>query len=168
MFRTLVSLIFLCCITPCCWSQQRPNIILINLDDIHEHTLNPNRSSRLFPNMARLHLEGIRFTNAHVVTPLCGPSRCCLLRSQYPHKTGFRVNDSIHKSSNGFSGGYRYYIEQNLHEDDLSRWMQTAGYRTMLVGKTTTLLSICDPAADSSPTAATALSSIPVWRCYGD
>ncbi len=133
--RSYLPILLLVLFGQFCCGQQQPNIILINLDDVDENTLSPTKINLFFPNMERFCSEGMRFTNAHVTTPLCGPSRCCLLQAQYAHNTGSRVNDPNSEKGNGFDGGHRYYIEKGFDQDDLSTWMQDAGYRTMMVGK---------------------------------
>ena len=116
-------------------SDESPNIILINLDDADADLLDPQRMATRFPHLNRLATEGIRFTNMHVTTPLCGPSRACLLRGQYAHNTGIRSNDPFSDRSNGFGGGMRLYRDLGYFQNDLSTWMKAAGYRNMLVGK---------------------------------
>ncbi len=116
-------------------AQDKPNIILINLDDADLAMLSDGRSRTRFPEITALAQRGIRFTNLHVTTPLCGPSRACLLRGQYAHNTGIRVNDPNSPNANGMTGGMRFYEEQGYFEDDISVWMKNAGYRTMMVGK---------------------------------
>ncbi len=113
----------------------RPNLILINLDDADADLLAPERLAEFFPGLNRFTTGGLRFTNFHVTTPLCGPSRACLLRGQYAHNTGIRTNDPYSDRSNGFGGGMRRYQEQGYLDDDLSVWLKQAGYRTMMVGK---------------------------------
>ncbi len=114
---------------------QRPNIIVINLDDADSETLSDANILNRYPNMARFVNDGLRFTNLHVTTPICGPSRACFLRCQYAHRTGIRINDPNSPKSNGFDGGMQSYFEACHFENDLSVWMQGAGYRTMMVGK---------------------------------
>jgi len=113
----------------------RPNIILINLDDADYEMLSPETMSVYFPNLKRFADQGIRFTNFHVTTPLCGPSRAALFRGQYAFRTNIRSNDPFAERSNGFEGGMRMYGRQGFHENDLSVWMKAAGYRTMMIGK---------------------------------
>ncbi len=116
-------------------TSQKPNIILINLDDADSELMSPATMAMLYPNLNRFATEGIRFTNLHVTTPLCGPSRACLLRGQYAHNTGIRTNDPFVPRSNGFGGGMRHYFDRGFFENDLSTWMKAAGYRTMMIGK---------------------------------
>ena len=117
---------------------QRPNIILINLDDADYDMLNLDftQSNRtFFPPIKKLAQSGVRFTNFHVTSPLCGPSRACLLRGQYAHNVGIRINGPQDERSFGFTGGYLFYKRQGHTKNDLSTWMQRAGYRTLMVGK---------------------------------
>ena len=72
---------------------QKPNIILINLDDADSELFELHYSDVLFPNIMNVARQGLAFRNCHVTTPICGPSRACLYRGQYAHNTGIRVND---------------------------------------------------------------------------
>lgn len=48
------------------------------------------------PNMDRLAREGVQFTNAYTVCPLCTPSRMCMLTGQRPTAIGINsINDSM-------------------------------------------------------------------------
>ncbi len=114
---------------------QKPNIIVLNLDDADTDLLSANLIDKNFPNLGAFAKQGIRFTNLHVVNPLCGPSRACFLRGQYSHRTDVMVNQPSNAVSNGMPGGFTHYLNQGFFEDDLSTWMQDAGYHTMLVGK---------------------------------
>ncbi len=116
-------------------ASRQPNIILINLDDADADLVSPEQLEKYFPNLNRMATTGLRFSNCHVTTPICGPSRACLLRGQYAHNTGIRTNDPGSVRSNGFGGGMRQYAERGYLNDDLGTWMQAAGYRTMMVGK---------------------------------
>jgi choline-sulfatase len=44
------------------------------------------------PNIDRIAAEGVRFTNAYCVSPLCCPSRAAIATGRYPHETGFWDN----------------------------------------------------------------------------
>ena len=115
---------------------ERPNIILIYTDDIDCESLytvwpdQPNDRIR-FPTLRKLAQSGTTFTNFHVTTPVCGPSRACLLSGQYAHKNQVRVNTPNARSSNGFSGGYLEFDQDN----EIGIWMKQSGYLTAFVGK---------------------------------
>lgn len=117
-------------------AQSQPNIILINLDDADYEMLSPGNLAVYFPQLKKFSDEGICFTNFHVTTPLCGPSRVCLLLGQYSHNTGIRTNDKNVFNSNGFDGlGTNVYESKGHAANDISTWLKGAGYRTMMVGK---------------------------------
>ena len=75
------------------------------------------------------------FTNMHVTTPLCGPSRACLYRGQYAHNLDIRFNGEIEAQPGVIVSNYQHYQRQGFADDDLSVWMKQAGYRTLFVGK---------------------------------
>lgn len=116
-------------------NENRPNIVLINLDDADLDLMSPQTIASRFPNMNHLVTDGLYFSNLHVTTPKCGPSRACLLRGQYAHRTGIRVNNPNNAYGNGMQGGMPEYILRGYMEEEMSVWVKRAGYRTMLVGK---------------------------------
>ncbi len=89
----------------------------------------------LYPHLAGLAVNSISFTNLHVTTPFCGPSRASLFRGQYAHRSGVRVNIPESPLSLGFKGGYREFLRNRHEQEELGVWMQRAGFRTMMVGK---------------------------------
>jgi arylsulfatase A-like enzyme len=113
----------------------RPNIVLINLDDADREMFRPEVLASRFPAIDSIAKTGLTFTNFHVTTPLCGPSRACLLRGQYAHALGHRTNISGTVETRGFGGDFKTFIEKGYYDDDFGRWMKDAGYRTMFVGK---------------------------------
>jgi len=68
----------------------RPNVLLIICDDLNDWALHPpGHPKAKTPHMDRLRAGSVNFTNAHVVVPVCGPSRKCLFSGWYPQ----RLND---------------------------------------------------------------------------
>jgi arylsulfatase A-like enzyme len=65
--------------------------------------------------------HGVTFTDMHVTTSICAPSRASILTGQYSHHTG--VVQNFDK---------RPFSEQS---NDLPVWLHDAGYQTALVGK---------------------------------
>ncbi len=116
-------------------SKARPNIILINLDDADVDIFADDILKSHLPNIRQLATDGLRFTNCHVVTPLCGPSRTCLLRGQHAHRTGIKTNVASGLMNNGYTGAYQAFKELGYEQEHLGVWMQRAGYRTMMIGK---------------------------------
>lgn len=113
----------------------RPNIILINLDDADVDIFADKMLDRYLPSIKELAGNSLKFTNCHVTTPLCGPSRVCLMLGQHAHRTGIRTNLATGKMNNGFAGSYDLFKAKGYEQENLAVWMQRAGYRTMIVGK---------------------------------
>jgi arylsulfatase A-like enzyme len=112
----------------------RPNIVLINLDDADHKMLSPEML-KLYPGFDQLAKRSVSFTNMHVTTPFCGPSRAALFRGQYAHRTGVRVNIPESELSLQFKGGYAEFMRQGHDHEELGVWLKRGGYRTMLLGK---------------------------------
>ena len=114
----------------------KPNIVLIYADDVDCETVfgefpNQDSSTIQFTNLKAMAKQGVRFSNFHVTTPVCGPSRACLYTGQYAHRNQCRVNDPSLEISLGFTGGYQTFDP----DDELANWMKSAGYNTAHVGK---------------------------------
>jgi N-acetylglucosamine-6-sulfatase len=68
--------------------------------------------------------HGVTFTDYHVTTSMCGPSRASILSGRYSHHTGVLENFG--------PNSYPAFKDQ---PNDLAVWMHQAGYETGLVGK---------------------------------
>lgn len=108
----------------------RPNIILINCDDLgwgdlscYGHPLHRT------PRLDQLAAEGTRFTSFYQGSPLCSPSRGAMLTGCYPRRIGFDC----------FEGRYVLFPAQGVGLDPSERTFATLlrdrGYATKLVGK---------------------------------
>ena len=97
----------------------KPNIILILTDDQPYHTL------QYMPTVQKeLVAKGVNFTNAYVTTPLCCPSRSSILTGLFVHNHGVKTNRAP-------IGGATVFKDSST----LPVWLQSAGYRTALMGK---------------------------------
>lgn len=67
----------------------KPNVLFIAVDDMNDWTgfLNGHPQA-ITPNMDKMALQGVNFTNAHCIAPACGPSRNALLFGIEPHRSG--------------------------------------------------------------------------------
>ena len=73
-------------------AESRPNIIFLLTDDQRADALGISGHSVLeTPHIDRLARDGVRFTDAHVVAPVCMPSRVSFMNGQYErvHQIGF-------------------------------------------------------------------------------
>lgn len=97
-----------------------PNILIISADDLAYNSLGvfgcevPDIS----PNIDQLATEGIRFSNAHVNTPVCQPCRQSWLTGLFPHSNG----------AEGFEP-----IDENVAT--LPEQLKTIGYLNGILGK---------------------------------
>lgn len=66
-------------------AQERPNVVLIFVDDLGYGDLSCYGAKKLqTPNIDKLAAEGRRFTDAHSASAVCTPSRYALLTGEYP------------------------------------------------------------------------------------
>lgn len=100
-------------------ADKRLNVVLILSDDERSDGTAVMKNARTL-----LADHGVTFTDAHVTTSMCGPSRASILTGQYSHHTGVLENF-----------GPDSYPAFDEEKDDLGVWMHRAGYETALVGK---------------------------------
>lgn len=95
----------------------KPNILLILVDDMGWSDIGCYGGDVNTPNLNRLAEEGIRFTQFHN-TAKCFPSRACLLTGLYAQQTGMNENPAVFRNA-----------------VTLGEVLRTAGYRTLMTGK---------------------------------
>lgn len=104
---------------------RHPNMILILADDMgfgDFSAFNGGLSST--PALDGLIPESVCLTQQYTASPVCNPSRACLLTGRYPHRTG--SVDTLE---------WRGLERLALDETTLADVFQAAGYATGLVGK---------------------------------
>ncbi len=85
----LASCLFLLLATPVAFAADRPNVLLIAIDDLNDWVgCLQGHPQAITPNIDALAARGVLFTNAHCQGPICGPSRASLLSGRYPHFSG--------------------------------------------------------------------------------
>jgi len=67
-----------------------PNVLIVSADDLNYNSVGAYgcEVKDITPNIDKLATEGIRFTNAHVNTPVCQPCRQSWLTGRFPHTNG--------------------------------------------------------------------------------
>jgi arylsulfatase A-like enzyme len=108
----------------------RPNIVLINCDDLGYGDLGCYGSTANdTPALDRLAADGMRFTDFYQASPACSPSRASLLTGCYPTRIGFGEFDGLPVLFPGQRLGL------NTAEDTIATVLSRAGYATAHIGK---------------------------------
>ena len=103
----------------------RPNILFILVDDL-DAKLN---SISYMKNLQELMVaRGTSLDDFLITNSLCCPSRTSILRGQYTHSHQVYHNESP-------DGGFSKFNAVGNEESTLGVWLQSAGYRTALIGK---------------------------------
>lgn len=111
------------------WSgEEKPNVVIILLDDTGFAHLGCYGSTIETPNIDRLAKGGLRYTNFHT-TALCSPTRACLLTGRNHHSVGMRA---VSNFDSGFPH-MRGYITP--HAATIAELLREKGYATFAVGK---------------------------------
>lgn len=120
-------------------NKQKPNIILINADDLGYGGLGCYGQKLIqTPNIDRMAAEGIRFTDFYAASAACVPSRVGMLTGRHPGHAAIRDNFPPHADiEKPNAGGFRknYGELWPPKEPTLGRVIKDAGYRTAQFGK---------------------------------
>ena len=103
---------------------QKPNILLICVDDLRPELKSFGAEYISSPNIDKLAEKGISFRKHYVNAPSCGPSRYTLLTGQY----GPVRNDALFQRAEKIKQGAT--VEPSMPE-----WFKQQGYTTVSVGK---------------------------------
>jgi len=68
---------------------QKPNVLLLYMDDLRPELASFGASQIQSPNIDALAAKGVRFTNAYCNVPVCGASRASMLTGMLPTKNRF-------------------------------------------------------------------------------
>ncbi len=126
----LLSLVLLC-LGPALRAADRPNIVLIMVDDLGYGDLSSYGAPDLkSPHIDKLMAEGMRFDQFYANCPVCSPTRASLMTGLYPDKAG--VPGVIRTPLEGRPTSWG-----KLREDVplLPAILKKSGYHTALVGK---------------------------------
>ncbi|SOE20775.1 Arylsulfatase A [Spirosomataceae bacterium TFI 002] len=110
------------------FGQQKPNIIYILADDLGYGDVGFNGQDKIkTPNIDRLAAEGVIFTNHYSGSPVCGPSRSCLL-------TGMDTGHTTMRGNPGWASSGEMVV---LKAEDITvaEELKRAAYSTGIFGK---------------------------------
>ncbi|MDQ6697757.1 MAG: sulfatase [Actinomycetota bacterium] len=109
---------------------RRPNVVLINCDDLGYGDLGCYGSPlNKTPAIDALAADGLRFDSFYMASPVCSPSRGALLTGCYPPRIGFGSFDGLPVLFPGQAMGLPDT------EVSLGALLSAAGYRTQMIGK---------------------------------
>lgn len=107
----------------------RPNIIFIMADDLGYADVSCyGQRDYTTPNIDRLAIEGMRFTQAYSNSPVCSPTRVALMTGRYQYRLPAGLEEPINLQSPENAG-------MPPSHPTLASILKKAGYATELVGK---------------------------------
>ena len=133
IFRSLILLALAFLASPA-QADERPNIVLIIVDDVGFSDIGAFGSEIRTPNIDALASEGVRLTNYHAA-PTCGPSRSMLLTGVDHHLAGSGINRAGLFRLPELQGrpGYEGYLNDRVVT--FASLLHDAGYHTYATGK---------------------------------
>jgi len=96
----------------------RPHLLLLLADQMRPDAL----AQAATPHLDALAARGVRFDNAYCASPLCQPSRACIVTGRYP-------------TQHGVHGNMNEPIASQERLDTYPSQLQRAGYYTAMIGK---------------------------------
>lgn len=113
---------------------ERPNIVLIMVDDLGFSDLGYHGGEIATPNLDALAAGGVRFSQFYN-SGRCCPTRASLMTGLHPHQTGIGHMTNPVGTRNHDLGvaGYRGFLNDNCVT--VAEVLKTAGYATLMTGK---------------------------------
>jgi len=111
---------------------EKPNIVLIMVDDMGYSDISPYGGEIDTPNLAALAKNGLRFTQFYNSARCC-PTRASLLTGLHPHETGIGHMTSENSEAGKRPPAYQGHI--NTSCVTLAQVAKSAGYATFMTGK---------------------------------
>ena len=113
-------------------ADDRPNIVVILVDDMGFSDIGCYGGEIETPNLDRLAGNGLRFTQFYNAGRCC-PTRASLMTGLHPHQTGIGHMTEPPEESLGFEGPYQGYLKDNCVT--LAQVLKSSGYHTLMTGK---------------------------------
>ncbi|TKG97123.1 sulfatase [Puteibacter caeruleilacunae] len=107
-------------------AKEKPNVLLIMVDDLGYGDLSCYGSEIPTPNLDQLASSGIRFTQFYVGGPVCTPSRFSLLTGCYPQRSQKNLTGAI------MPGQDRSLVNE---EQTIAEYLKRVDYQTGIIGK---------------------------------
>ncbi len=129
---SFVPILFLCAHTATAVSAERPNLVLVFIDDMGWGDFSCFGNTQVnTQNIDRLAAEGLRFEQFYVNSPICSPSRVAISTGQYPQR--WRITSFLNNRQNNIDRGMAQWLDPAAPM--LARILHDAGYATGHFGK---------------------------------
>ena len=130
MYRTFLPFLFL--LSSISTQAERPNIILVFIDDMGwgDFSCFGNEHAKT-PHIDRLAKEGLRFDQFYVNSPICSPSRVAISTGQYPQR--WKITSYLSNRDHNKKRGMAQWLDPKAPM--LARSLQKSGYATGHFGK---------------------------------
>ena len=122
-----------------CSAQERPNVVLIMVDDMGYSDIGCYGGEILTPNIDALASKGVRFTQFYNTSRSC-PARASLMTGLYQHQAGIGqmsedpFKNPGQKSPNDWGvPGYKGFLNRNCVT--IAEVLKEGGYHTYMAGK---------------------------------
>lgn len=113
---------------------KKPNIVFILIDDMGWRDLSCYGSGFYeTPNLDKLALEGITFSDAYAAAPVCSPTRASILTGKYP--ATLQLTNFIGGEAKGRLLEAPYIDHLPLSEVSIAKILKENGYSTWHIGK---------------------------------
>ena len=111
---------------------EKPNIIFVLIDDLGygDFSCTGNKDVST-PNIDRLAAQGTRFTQFHVASPICSPSRVAFTTGQYPQR--WKIHSFLSSRAENQRRDMADFLD--LKAPSIARAFKSAGYATAHFGK---------------------------------
>lgn len=132
LIRGMLLSLAVCGVSFTASASDKPNIVLILVDDLAFTDLGAYGSEIATPNIDALAQRGMLFSNYHA-SPMCAPSRAMLMTGLDSHQTGLaNLPETIPDEHQG-APGYTGTLEPQA--TTIASRLQAQGYRTYMTGK---------------------------------
>jgi arylsulfatase A-like enzyme len=114
---------------------ERPNVVVILVDDLGYSDLGCFGSEIATPNIDRLAKGGVAWTQFYNQARCC-PTRAALLTGRYPHQVGIgEMIDQYAAEARAAANSPAYQDHLSTNSPTVAEVLREAGYRTMMSGK---------------------------------
>ncbi len=135
--RLLLAAVFLAVLTPAAFSAEKPNVVLILIDDLGQRDLGCYGSTFYkTPHIDAMARQGLRFTDFYDACPVCSPTRASILTGRYPQRMD--ITDWIPGRPDRPDQRLSRPAIRNelpLEEITIAKMLKSHGYATALIGK---------------------------------